>query len=441
MVYDPASRRDLYARNRDLHFIPASNAKLVVTIAALGILGPDFRYETAIDASGVAGDSVVTTLRIRGSGDPTLSARFASGDFAAIDSLAETVRAAGIRVVTREVVADASLFDPPPVNDTWEVGDLPLGYAAPVGALAIAEGTFRIVVTPGAATDSPGAVHVIGGDDLQPVVARITTDTARARATRDIDFLLRRDTIHLTGAIGLGAAPDTLTLAVTDPAAYAARAFAAALRRKDIRVARVRVVRDSTEAHTAGAIASRWIASRKSPPLGEIVAAILKPSQNWIAEQLLLTLGATRGDGGGWREGIAVERRYLLDSIGIDSAGFSLRDASGLSAQNLLSPGTIVQLLEHADRAPWGETFRLALAQPGVDGTTLSSRLPGLEGRLFAKTGTIANVNSLSGYVTTDGGRKLIFSIMSNGSGLPSAPVRRAIDALITAIAREGGSQ
>jgi D-alanyl-D-alanine carboxypeptidase/D-alanyl-D-alanine-endopeptidase (penicillin-binding protein 4) len=60
---------------------------------------------------------------------------------------------------------------------------------------------------------------------------------------------------------------------------------------------------------------------------------------------------------------------------------------------------------------------------------------------VFAKTGTIANVNSLSGYVTTDGGRRLIFSIMSNGSGLPSATVRRAIDALIMAIAREGGSQ
>jgi D-alanyl-D-alanine carboxypeptidase/D-alanyl-D-alanine-endopeptidase (penicillin-binding protein 4) len=249
-----------------------------------------------------------------------------------------------------------------------------------------------------------------------------------------------RDTVYLTGSIGVGLPPDTVTLAVTDPPAYAARAFASALRRSGIPVARVRVARDTGEAASASA-ASRRIATRRSPPLAEIVAAILKPSQNWIAEQLLLTLGATRGEAGSWREGIAVERRYLLDFIGIDSAAFSMRDASGLSAQNLLTPGAIVQLLDHAQRAPWGEMYRLALAQPGVAGTTLSSRLPELEGRVFAKTGTIANVNSLSGYVTTDGGRRLIFSIMSNGSGLPSATVRRAIDALIMAIAREGGSQ
>jgi D-alanyl-D-alanine carboxypeptidase/D-alanyl-D-alanine-endopeptidase (penicillin-binding protein 4) len=230
---------------------------------------------------------------------------------------------------------------------------------------------------------------------------------------------------------------------VTDPPAYAARAFASALGRKGIAVARVRVVRDPEEAATneAGTTPARHIATHRSPPLTEIVAAILKPSQNWIAEQLLLTLGAARGEGGSWREGIAVERRYLLDSIGIDSAAFSLRDASGLSAQNLLTPAAIVQMLDHARRAPWGETYRLALAQPGVEGTTLSSRLPDLEGRVFAKTGTIANVNSLSGYVTTEGGRRLVFSIMTNGSGLPSASVRRAIDALVTVIAKEGGSQ
>src|SRR5690606_25647417 len=181
------------------------------------------------------------------------------------------------------------------------------------------------------------------------------------------------------------------------------------------------------------------IASWTSAPLSEIVAAILKPSQNWIAEMLLKTLGAERGEGGSWPAGLEVERRYLFDVVGIDSTAVVLRDASGLSAQNLLTPRAIVQLLEHARRMPWGPVYRAALAVPGEKDGTLERRLVALEGRLFAKTGTIAHVNSLSGYLTTASGGELVFSILSNASGRPAAEVRRAIDANVNAAADQAG--
>ena len=85
---------------------------------------------------------------------------------------------------------------------------------------------------------------------------------------------------------------------------------------------------------------------------------------------------------------------------------------------------------------PWGEQYRDAMAEPGEDGSTLQNRLAGLEGRVFAKTGTISNVNSLSGYLLRDDGQEIVFSILSNGSGMPASRVRRSIDEIVRALSR-----
>jgi D-alanyl-D-alanine carboxypeptidase/D-alanyl-D-alanine-endopeptidase (penicillin-binding protein 4) len=104
-----------------------------------------------------------------------------------------------------------------------------------------------------------------------------------------------------------------------------------------------------------------------------------------------------------------------------------------MSPQNLVTPHAVVQLLEYARTAPWGQVFHDGLTGPGRPGT-LSNRLRGLEGRAFGKTGTLNGVNAVSGYVTTPEGRDLIFSIISNASGLGSGPVVSAIDQMIMAL-------
>jgi len=426
----------LYARNAEKHFIPASNTKLVVTLVAMGELGPDWRFTTEIHALGPI-DTVASALVVRGSGDPTLSQRFQSTDFAALDSLADQVARAGVRVVDGDLVVDATRFVDERVHSTWEIGDLPFSYATPVGAFAIAEGTFRIVRTPGAHAGDPVRVEPIGAPELQPLSVAATTDTAGARTRWSIDYINRNDTIQIAGSLPAGAAPDTLRLAVVDAEDYAARAFRVALERAGVRVTGgTRVVRDTAllTVLTANA-SSRTVARRESPPVREIIAAILKPSQNWIAEQLLKTLGAERGERGSWQAGIDVETRYLTTALGLDSLAFSLRDASGLSAQNLLTPAAILDMLEHAHESAWAESYRTALPTAGEGSATLARRLSGFEERVFAKTGSIANVNSLSGYLQTDTGQGVIFSILTNGSGVPSAAVRAAIDDVVRAIA------
>jgi len=437
-VWDVAARRWRARVNADRHFIPASNTKLVVGTASLGLLGPDYRYRTPVRLIGLEGDSA-RVLIVEGSGDPTWSHRFHDSDFTVTDWIAGLVAATGITRITGGVIIDASRFTDRQAPGTWEVGDLPGTSAPPVDAVAIGEGTFGLVITAGSLPGETATVTQLGAPGLQPVSAFIRTDTAHARGRRSADYLNRSDSVRIEGTIALGRT-DTVRYAMTDAAAYAGRALESALRRRGIDIRyRLRVLRDTVEsaAWSRPGPGDTTLATIESPPLGEIVAAMLLPSQNWIAEQLVKTIGLACTGRGSWQSGLAEEETWLVQQAGLDSTAFFLRDASGLSAQDLLAPSAIVRLLEYASTQPWGEIFRNGLPAPGLEHGTLANRLAGYENRVRAKTGTITNVNSLSGYMS--GRRELIFSIMTNGSGTSSAAVRRGIDRIVQAAAREGG--
>ena len=469
-VYDPAARRVLYQHNAERHFIPASNQKLWATSTALHELGPDFRYRTPILGVGFDGENgTVRALIVLGRGDPTFSERFhprdstlaeAQGDTAAnaprdplvahrrdlavLDSLADSLLAAGVRRIAGDLVIDATYFDQAIVPGSWTVGNVNGTSAPPTGAFVVAEGIFRVRVAPGAAVGAPATVEPLAPAGVIPISNRAVTTEARTPRRTANGRGPWSDTLRITGTVGLDANAQTLRLPMTDPVVFAAHAFGDALRGRGITIdGTVRVVRDSIEAaglregRLAGAPAALSVTEMTawtSPPLAEIVHAILAPSQNWIAEQLLRTLGAEKGGEGSWRAGVAAETAFLTGIVGIDSAALRLNDGSGMSYQNLVAPHAVVQLFDYARTAPWGEVFRAALAKPNEPGT-LSGRLRELEGRLAGKTGTLTSVNALSGYVRTRDGRELIFSIMSNASGLGGGQVVDAIDRMVEALA------
>ena len=425
-VWDQGRNQLLYGHNWDKHFIPASNTKLVVTTVAMGLLGPEWRYKTPIMVAGAAGDTAPGALIIKGTGDPTWSARYFGNDLAVIDSIADSLAVAGIKRIAGDIIIDASAFTPYRIHPSWEIGDLPWYYAAPTAAVAVGEAAVRMVA-------NAREVRFVDGYAPAPVVGRIITDTAGAPANINVEYQVWPDTVVVYGSISPTGA-DSSWIAQPDPERYAAQALIVALGRRQIEVTgTIRIIYSPAEA--AALPPARTVMTWTSPPMKEIIAGILKPSQNWIAEQVLKTLGYMKGQGGTWRAGLDVERRYLIDVVKIDSTAFSLADASGLSAQNLLSPHAIVMLLEHARNSPWGADYKAALPVPGGSGT-LSSRLSGLETRVAAKTGTISNVNSLSGYLTVANGRTVTFSVMTNASGRAASQMRRGIDVLVQALAR-----
>src|SRR5207245_2681295 len=141
------------------------------------------------------------------------------------------------------------------------------------------------------------------------------------------------------------------------------------------------------------------------------------------------------GGAGSWEAGLDVERRFLVDSVRIDSTAFALEDGSGLAAGNLVTPRAFVQLLGYMRRHPQRGPFLAALPRPGQPGTLLK-RLVGtpFESRVLAKTGSIDRVNSLSGYIEQPNGRTITFSVQANARAVPSSPMFSHIASAIVRI-------
>ena len=190
---------------------------------------------------------------------------------------------------------------------------------------------------------------------------------------------------------------------------------------------------------------TRYAAARAAPPLAEVTSRpledwifpILNTSQNWYAEMLLKQLGKRFGRAGSWPEGLAVERRFLIDSVGVDSTQISLTDGSGLSSVNLVSPLAFTQLLRFIRRHPHWPVFAAGLPQSTKAGS-LHDRFRGtpLEGRVRAKTGSIGRVNALSGFIELPSGRTLTFSVEANHHTLPGREMIAQIDSVVLDMAR-----
>ncbi len=432
-VRDPATGRAVYRLHADRLFVPASSLKLVVAATAAHLLPADYRYRTSVLADGeLRGGTLEGELVLVGRGDPTLSARYFPTRTAAFEAMADSLVARGVRRV-RGVTADDSWFDDERVRGDWEAYDLRWWYGAPVGALGFNDNAVDLRVEPGAV----GSAARITGEPAGTAWTlenRTRTVAATAPHTLDFDRVPGTTRILAYGDIPAGTGPRTEHVAVLSPARYAGTVFREALERRGIRVERaeVRVVSDP---RLSAAGRARVLYEHRSPPLPQVIGPILLNSQNWFAEQLLKTVGREARGEGSWAAGLAAERDFLVREVGIDPGEVVLRDASGLSSGNLVTPHALVRLLDYVRRTPRQEVVRRALPVSGRTGS-LQGRFPDLPGRVAAKTGYIGNVDSLSGFVTRDDGRVLVFAVIVNGSGLPSSRVKPAIDDVVRAIAR-----
>jgi D-alanyl-D-alanine carboxypeptidase/D-alanyl-D-alanine-endopeptidase (penicillin-binding protein 4) len=439
------SGKTLYGRNEGRLFTPASNTKLVVTAVAAAMLPPDFRVRTGVYASAPVVNGVLEgDLVLYGRGDPTLGRRCYATDtlaegacdrdaFTRLRALADTLRQGGLREVRGDLVGDGSWFEPAMLHPGWELFDLNWWYAAPVAGLGFNDNSVDFTWQPGPAIGAPARITL--WPDIGEVLFENRTVTVPAGADSDISDRFYRAPgtarVWAEGRAALDHPARTESFAVSDPNLYAARALRAAILEAGIAIS------GTTRATTDSLL---YRQARATPPLAEVTSRplkdwifpILNTSQNLFAETLLKQLGRRFGRAGSWQEGIAVERRFLIDSVKIDSTEFSLQDGSGLSSSNMVTPNAFAQLLRFIRRHPGWATFAAGLPQAGGTGS-LRTRFVNtpVAGRVRAKTGSITGVNTLSGYLERRDGKVLTFSVQANHHALPSRQILAHIDSVV----------
>ncbi|MGE0351626.1 MAG: D-alanyl-D-alanine carboxypeptidase/D-alanyl-D-alanine-endopeptidase [Gemmatimonadales bacterium] len=436
-----------YGRNQERLFIPASNTKLVVTAVAASLLPGDWTVRTSLYGGAVVDGILQGDLVLYGRGDPTFSNRCYAIDttaagacdrdlLARFRSMARTLKQAGIMAVSGDLVGDGSYFEPTTVHPGWESYDLNWWYAAPVSGLAFNDNSVDITWGPGPQVGAPAVISLTPLPD--GVTLENRTRTVAAGSDDDIDFFRDPGTLHIRaeGTVAADSRGNTEYFAMPDPALYAAQMLRAVLGEEGIAV--MGATRSTTDSLEYQYLRARPpLAEVESRPLRDWIFPILNTSQNTFAEILLKQVGRVFGTAGSWREGLRIERRFLIDSIGIDSTQFSLSDGSGLSSTNLVSPLAFTMILRYIRSHRGWDTFAPGLPQAGLPGSLrLRFRDTPLAGRVRAKTGSISRVNTISGFIDRPDGRFLTFSVQANHHALRGRDVIARIDSVVVELGR-----
>jgi D-alanyl-D-alanine carboxypeptidase/D-alanyl-D-alanine-endopeptidase (penicillin-binding protein 4) len=432
--------RELIAIAPENRFIPASNTKMFTTAAAFATLGgldrPDAAGGAAVRLEGRDGARDVV---LEGRGDARLSG---AADCLAdcLAALADAIAAQTRRV--RNIIGDDSLYP----DQRWSPGmswnNMATRSGTAASALTLDDNELEMRVSPAAVGQPPKL-------DFLPYYA--VDNRAVTVATGDADLAFHRlpgsFALRLTGTIAAGTEPEILRLGIDDPAHYAAWRFKTLLEARGVRVTGSVAARHrpplptddpASRAEAApppppGEPLAQPTAQLIPPPLTEDLTLINKVSQNLHAELMLRRVGRQEGSGS-LADGLTAVAK-MMERAGVPRAQYDLSDGSGMSTYNRLAPRGVVTFLHWVSAQPWGAAWRATLPIAGVDGT-LARRFRGtpLEGRLFAKTGSLNASAALSGYLIARSGRTLLFSIFAND--MPEgATATTAMDAALVMIA------
>ncbi len=471
LIVDRDSGEILSELNADKFVTPASNAKIFTTALALSTLGPDFRFHTTLETTGLLGPDgrLVGDLVLVGHGDPDLSNRKfpyagkVEREGTAEAPLAELVEAAvakGLKEVDGDIVADDSYFPYDPYPAGWSVGDLFFTFGAPVSALAFNDNSFSIEVSPASREGEAATLLVEPTAANGSFAYQLNTGPSNGKPDFSVVRQPGQNFVLLRGSIPAGHASIKLDFAMSDPGEVATLALKQTLESRGVKVTggvRVRhsepprpfdptvvpagamTVPGALNADSLPATGRLVLADHISPTLLESLSVTNKVSQNLHAELFLRTVAREKAGIGSSEAGIWVEQNFLKTS-GIADGDVVLSDGSGLSRDDLVTPRAVVQLLRYISQQPWGADYIATLPIAGVDGT-LENRMKdtAASGRVSAKTGSLEHVRAMSGYATTVRGEHLIFTVFGNNNAL-GHDATVAMDAIAVAMVETLGS-
>jgi len=411
--------------NADELLNPASGTKLLTTAAASRAFPLDLRWPTTVHGKLVS-ERVDGDLVLVGNGDPWLQ-------LADLDRLATATHKAGVRTIDGDLVVDVSRFPDSLLPPAYDQKNTDSYYRPAVAALGLAFGTVMIGVRPGKKVGD--AVRVTPSPNVDAIDVQLDAKTVEGKGTSDLVIESRagkdgKTRIIVSGTLGVKAPNQAVKKRVEDPALVAADVFRVYLQKRGIRLAGK--VRLSHQPVPHGPELAR-IESRS---VAEIIHEINTFSNNYMAESIFAHLGEDSAQHAEWSRGKAAVE-HALAAMSLRPGSYRIVNGSGLYDATHVSARGMVALLDamaEGGSPEWRAAYRDSLAIAGKTGT-LRGRMKALAGQVHAKTGTLDDAISLSGYVTAKSGCELAFSLLVNGPIGAKAPrVQGALDELVMAI-------
>jgi len=402
----------LYSYNGETSLTPASSFKLFTATAALTTLGLDYTYQTEVSTDGKWNKKGIVkgNLYLIGRGDPTLTVKD-------LNILAKQLRKKGIRTIAGDVIADDTWYDKVRYSIDLPWSDESAYYGAQISALTVSPnedydaGTIIVQVTPSKKGKKPKTT-LSPNTDYMVIHNKANTTEAGSNETLKITRGHGKNELVIEGTIPEDGSITQEWISVWDPTKYTLDLFKEELEREGIHVKGDCYIGKAADK-------TLEIVTHKSEPLSEILIPFLKLSNNTIAEMLVKEMGKVTQNLGTWEAGLETEKR-VLTQLGVDINNMVFRDGSGISHLNTTQANTVTQLLYRAQLQEWFPAFYKALPVAGekekIIGGTLRKRMTksSLKQKVIAKTGTLTNVSSISGYMQTKSGENVIFSIVIN---------------------------
>lgn len=426
--------------NSQASLIPASTLKVVTTASALAILGPDFRYETALEYDGIL-DTLTGILKgniyIRGGGDPSLGSGLfrEKGDSLVTDKWAALLKRKGIKQVDGAVTGDASVFEDDMIPSTWIWGDIGNYFGAGASGLSFMDNKYTAYYRSGPSAGDTTYITRIAPE----IPGLIIHNMVRAGGSGDNAYIYGAPytfSRYITGTIPAGRVNYEVDGSIPDPPLFCAQMLEAAMKREGIVISRPATTVRQLKIDGLYMKSKRvQVHTHYSPTLDKIVYYTNLKSNNLFAEHLLKTIAWKKTGFGTDTAGKTAVLNYL-SSKGIDTKGLYMSDGSGLSRANAITASQITDILRIAKSESYFISFYNSLPVAGRSGS-LGSLCVGTcaENNLRAKSGYISRARGYAGYVKNKKGEELIFALIANNYDCTPTEMKKKMERIMVLVA------
>ncbi len=394
--------KNLYEKNPDILMTPASNMKIITAAVALKTLKPWYKFDTIFSYTGTRkGETIEGDLVVSGHGDPHL----VSED---LWQIANEVRKRGITRITGSIILDDGYFDGELFPAGWRLSSIRRAFEAPLSALALNFNTATVMIYP----DPSGAKPIVVVDPATPYFKVVNRMTYGNGGRKFVAMRMKPrpgggETMEVLGRIRPGGGELVYYRAVADPVRYFGDTFKSLLTGMGVAV-------DGGILNAPPSRPTTKLFIHSSRPLLNQVMDMNKYSNNFMAEQILKTVGAEKVSiPGTVAKGLAVSTSVMAE-WGITQDRYHFSDGSGLSKDNKISCSALTDVLDHLyHEFDAGPEFISSLAVMGKDGSVRQRDL-GTADAVKVKTGTLDAVSAISGYYPLKNGDVLGFSVIFN---------------------------